>query len=80
MIFYRFHEAGGPTVVITNDITGANLPKMENVWTADGQTQINEGGGVRLGAHPKEIINAIEREGYFIGFVRRAYPAPRVAR
>ena len=80
MIFYRFHEAGGPTVVITNDITGANLPKAENVWTADGQTEINEGGGLRLGVNPKEIINAIEREGYFVGSVRRAYPSPRFAR
>src|SRR5689334_13566883 len=32
MLFYRFHEKGGPSVVITNDITGANLPRVEGGW------------------------------------------------
>jgi len=72
MLFYRFHDAHGPTVVITNDITGANLPKGESVWKADGQTQIREGGGLRLGAYPKEIIAAIQREGFFVGSVHVA--------
>ena len=72
MIFYRFHEAGGPAVVITNDITGANLPKIDSVWTADGQTEIREGGGTRLGVEAREIIGAIEREGFFVGSLRRA--------
>ena len=72
MLFYRFHDANGPTVVITNDITGVNLPKSESVWKADGQTEISEGGGLRLGVNPKEIIAAIEREGIFVGSVRVA--------
>jgi hypothetical protein len=70
MLFYRFHEADGPAVVITNDITGANLPKGEGTWKADGQTEIREGGGLRLGVMPKEIIEAIEREGFFVGSTR----------
>ena len=71
MLCYRFHEAHGPKVAITKDITGANLPKSESAWKADGQTEIIEGGGLRLGVDPKEIIAAIEREGYFVGSVRR---------
>ena len=59
MLFYRFHDAGGPTVVITNDITGANLPKGESAWIADGQTEISERGGPRLGVDPRHIIAAI---------------------
>jgi hypothetical protein len=72
MIFYRFHEAGGPAVVITNDITGANLPKIDNAWTADGQTEITERGGPRLGVDPREILDAIGRDGFFVGSLRRA--------
>jgi hypothetical protein len=72
MIFYRFHEAGGPAVVITNDITGANLPKIDNLWTADGQTEVSERGGPRLGVDPREIIEAIGREGFFVGTRTRA--------
>lgn len=70
MLLYRFHEAGGSTVVITNDITGANLPKCEGVWKADGQTEISAGGGRRLGVDPEEIIAAIERDGIFVGSAR----------
>ena len=72
MIFYRFHEAGGSAVVITSDITGANLPKTDNAWTADGQTEIREDGGSRLGVEAREIIEAIEREGFFVGSLHRA--------
>jgi hypothetical protein len=72
MIFYRFHQASGAAVVITNDITGANLPKTDDVWLADGQTKITERGGARLGVDSRAIIDAIEREGFFVGSVRRA--------
>lgn len=72
MIFYRFHEKEGPGVVITNDITGANLPKVSSGWKADGQTEVRERGARRLGAEPKDIINTIEREGFFLGSVHDA--------
>jgi hypothetical protein len=67
MLFYRFHDADGPTVVITNDITGANLPKGESAWIADGQTELSERGGPRLGVDPRQIIAAIEQAGIFVG-------------
>jgi hypothetical protein len=70
MLFYRFHDADGPTVVITNDITGANLPRGESAWIADGQTEISERGGPRLGVDPRKIIAAIEQDGIFVGSVR----------
>jgi hypothetical protein len=71
MLFYRFHDAGGSMVALTNDITGSNLPKSESVWRADGQTEIREGGSLRLGVNPKEIIATIGREGLFVGSARR---------
>lgn len=72
MIFYRFHEKDGPRIVITNDITGANLPKVGSGWKADGQTEVKEDGAQRLGVTPKEIIETIEREGFFMGSVHDA--------
>ncbi len=72
MIFYRFHEKEGPRVVITNDITGATLPKVGNGWKADGQTEVREGGAQRLGTDPREIIDTIERDGFFLGSVHDA--------
>ena len=72
MLFYRFHEKGGPSVVITNDITGANLPGVESRWIADGQTEIKEGRGKRFGVEVGEIIATIQREGYYVGAVRKA--------
>lgn len=72
MTFYRFHEKDGPRVVITNDITGANLPKVGGGWKADGQTEVKQGGAQRLGASPGEIINVIERECFFMGSVHDA--------
>lgn len=72
MIFYRFHEKDGPCVVITNDITGSNLPRAESGWKADGRTELKEGRGKRFGVDIGEIIAAIERDGYYVGSVRNA--------
>ena len=67
MIFYRFHESAGRTVAITDDITGAKLPKAEGSWKADGQTEVSERGKLRFGVQPEEIIATIAREGFFLG-------------
>lgn len=72
MIFYRFHEKNGSSVVITNDITGSNLPRVENGWTADGRTELTAGRGKRFGVDVGEIIDAIQRDGYYMGAVRNA--------
>jgi hypothetical protein len=67
VIYYRFHEANGPAVVITDDITGANLPKSQSAWKADGQTQVAARGPRRFGVAPEEIIAAIARDGFYLG-------------
>lgn len=69
MIFYRFHEKDGPSVVITNDITGGNLPRVGSGWKADGQTEVNERGVHRLGVDPRSIIQTINRDGFFMASV-----------
>ena len=66
MIYYRFHETSGPLIVITNDVSGANLPKANSAWRADGQTQVDPRGRPRFGIEPREIIATIERDGLFV--------------
>lgn len=66
MIYYRFHEADGQTIAISNSKTGSNLPTPLSMWRADGQTDVSAGGRTRLGSTPDEIIDAIERDGYFL--------------
>jgi hypothetical protein len=67
MIFYRFHEKDGPCAVITNDITGSNLPKSERGWIADGRTELTEGSESQIGVDVDEVIATIEQEGYYVG-------------
>ena len=71
VICYRFHEEGGFSVVLTNDITGSNFPRAEKGWRADGQTQVRERDCKRLGAEASEILAAIQQDGYFMGSIRR---------
>lgn len=66
VIYYRFHQTSGPLIVITNDVSGANLPKADNPWRADGQTQIEPLGRPRFGIEPDEIIATIELDGLFV--------------
>jgi len=67
LAFYRFHQSSGALVAISNDITGANLPKAEGAWKADGLTKVEPGDRPRLGATAEAILAAIEKEGFFLG-------------
>lgn len=76
MICYRFHEADGPGVAFTSDITGGNLPRLAAIWKADGQTDLSTGGRPRAGTASEQIIAAIETAGYFVGALSQPL-APR---
>ena len=66
MPYYRFHEADGSAVAITNDVSGASLPKANSSWRADGLTEVAAGGRTRFGVEPSQIIAAIERDGFYL--------------
>ncbi|MEE4207464.1 MAG: hypothetical protein V2I39_14310 [Erythrobacter sp.] len=66
MPYYRFHERDRSAVVITDDITGAKLPKSNSGWKADGLTEVVAGGRPRFGVEPAEIISSIERDGFYL--------------
>ncbi|MFL0356618.1 hypothetical protein ACI5KX_09055 [Erythrobacter sp. GH1-10] len=66
MPYYRFHEADGSAVVITDEISGTKLPKANSSWKADGLTEVVVGGRIRFGLEPSEIIATIERDGFYL--------------
>jgi hypothetical protein len=66
---YRFHEADGSAIAITDDVSGARLPKPTSGWIADGLTEVVAGGRMRFGVDPAEIIAVIEKDGFYL--VRR---------
>jgi hypothetical protein len=66
LTYYRFHEADGSAVAITDDITGGKLPRPASGWKADGLTTVVPGGRQRFGVEPAVIIAGIEQDGYFL--------------
>lgn len=68
--YYRFHEADGSANAITDEITGARLPKCNSAWKADGLTEVVAGGRIRFGVDPAEIISSIERDGLYLAMRR----------
>lgn len=59
-------ELDGSAVVITNDISGAKLPRPNSVWKADGLTDLIAVSRQRFGIPPAEIIASIERDGFYL--------------
>lgn len=53
-------------MAITNEVSGARLPKANSSWKADGLTEVAVGGRVRFGVEPAQIIAAIERDGFYL--------------
>jgi hypothetical protein len=63
---HRFHEADGSAIAITDDVSGASLPKATSGWIADGLTEVVAGGRMRFSVEPAQIIAVIERDGFFL--------------
>jgi putative ABC transport system substrate-binding protein len=51
---------------ITNDETGAKLPKRTGAWIYDRKMEIKATDEPSIAGNSSEILNAIERDGYFI--------------
>ena len=71
MTYYRFHEADGSAVAITDDIAGTKLPKPNSAWKADGLTNLAADGRPRFGLEPTEIIASIQRDGVYVSSSQR---------
>ena len=63
---YVFHAGVGKQMAITDDETGAKLPKQAGAWAYDREMDIKATDAPRIGANSSEILSAIKRDGYFI--------------
>jgi hypothetical protein len=63
---HLFRAGRGNQMAITDDETGAKLPKREGAWIYVRRMIIQPMDGPRIGASSSEILSAIERDGYFI--------------
>jgi hypothetical protein len=63
---YVFNARVGNQTAITDDETGAKLPKRTGAWIYDRKMEIKVTDEPRTGGNSSEILIAIERDGYFI--------------
>jgi len=66
MQYYIFRARLGNEMAITDDHTGAKLPRTRAAWVYDRPIEVKRDDPPRLGAGPSEIIGAVERVGYLI--------------
>jgi hypothetical protein len=64
--YYVFHGTTGTAVMVTDDKTGAKLPKHPvGSWVYSREVELNRGEQGTIGASSDEVIDAISRDGYF---------------
>jgi hypothetical protein len=67
MKLYRFKATTGMGMALTDDKSGAKLPKRKfGAWAFDKEMNISAGDGPLIGADSDQIIKGIERDGYFL--------------
>jgi len=67
MKLYRFKATTGMGMALTDDKTGAKLPKRQfGTWQFDKEMDINEQDGSRIGAGSDDIVQGVQRDGYFL--------------
>jgi len=65
--YHVFKQSVGTARAVTDDRIGEKLPKLQfETWVYEKEVTINHGGGLFIGADSDEVIEAIEREGYYL--------------
>ena len=65
--YHVFKQSSGTARAVTDDKIGEKLPKLQfKTWVYEKEVNINHGGGLFLGANSDEVIEAIERDGYYL--------------
>jgi hypothetical protein len=64
---------------LTPDAKGANLPSALGPWSKHKEVNVNRGEGPRIGADSDEILEGINRDGFFIGGVKVSFTESVVA-
>ena len=67
MIYYIFKPESGRARLLTDDKSGAKLPKRRTgEWVRDGQLEIRPDGNTSMGASSNDVIANVQRDGYFL--------------
>ena len=66
MKYYIFEASAGAVRGLTDDRSGARLPHREVDWTYDRSITLEHGGGPRMGRSSDEMIDAVERQGFYL--------------
>jgi len=66
MKYHIFRAGVGNQLAITDDETGAKLPKKTGAWVYDRPMEIERTDPPKVGSNSSEIVSAVERHGYFI--------------
>ncbi len=65
--YHVFKQSTGTVRAATDDRIGEKLPKLQfETWVYEKEVTINHGGGLFMGADSDEVIEAIERDGYYL--------------
>jgi hypothetical protein len=65
--YHVFKQSAGTARAVTDDRIGEKLPKLQfETWVYEKEVTINHGGGLFIGADSDEVIEAIERDGYYL--------------
>ena len=65
--YHVFKQSTGTARAVTDDRIGEKLPKLQfKAWVYEKEVTINHGGGLFIGADSDEVMEAIERDGYYL--------------
>jgi hypothetical protein len=71
---YVFRASRGTGQAVTDDKTGAKLPKRSvGTWVYDRDVDIEPSDEPRFGSNSQDIVNGIQQDGYFIWPQRSRY-------
>jgi hypothetical protein len=65
--YHVFKQSAGTAEAVTDDKIGEKLPKLQSkTWVYEKEVTINHGGGPFIGADSDEVIDCVEKYGYFL--------------
>lgn len=66
-IYHIFKQSSGTSRAVTDDTDGEKLPRLKSgTWVYEKEVTINHGGGPLEGADSDDVIEGVERDGYYL--------------
>ncbi len=75
MKYYIFKMTNGRETAVTNDRMGRGLPRRQSGdWAYFKELSIESSSGQRVGAGYRDIVESVNRDGYFVWPQRKTVP------